>query len=830
MVPTHENTAGDLPSQRAFYLILGGLFLFSFYLRFPYPSPLWWHVDERAFILHPLAFWSGDFNPHFFNYPTLDFYLASALYYLYYLVSYSGPAWQFVAERYFVDGHDLIVLARSLHSLLSALTGVICALLARRLYGWRLGLVAGLFFAVLPLSVRFAHLATVDTSQVFWQSLALFFSVRLVQEERLRDGLLAGLCVGLAAASKYPGVLAVVPLVVAYLYSRFTLRQAGLWWALLCAVGTFFLVSPYVLLDWSSAWGALSGMGAEHLLSASHEGEALSLWHHLRYNLRYGVGLLGLVWLLVGLCWRFRGYGGGEWVLLAGLVIPLVFLGIASSVFMRYALPLAPVMVLWWCRGLWHLARVSGRWLYLAIVVVLIVAEPLYGAWSTRQLLSGQDTRTEAKEWIAENAPSGTYLIHSTRGAGTLDAAHPGGIYTRQNQFLRSFTMPDIIAAYGWLAAKEDLPPIYVSFNAKVGEELTAQSFVHAPSHGLLLSYEHPLSLREGEVALERLESVVKWQVEFSPGDVGESIFDWVDWYFLPVGGYAGNEGTGPKLRLGILPLNARQSPLLMRNFFSMLHAIFLANLHMQEKDYPEALALYEQIWGASHSLDSTLSPELMHDMLANMALIYQRSGQAERAIGFWEKAILLRPIWANSHNNLGVVYAESGRPQDALRAWTEALRLEPGKADTHYNKGNVLYGLGEYEQAIAAWSAAMQWDPVYESAYYNMGNAHFRLGAWDAALQAYEQVLRREPERSVIYFNIAQVQMRKGQIQPAIQSLRRAIELDPEDAEAHYYLGKLYQNSGAKAEAKVHFQRFLHLDPDHADAEKARAFLRSSQ
>ena len=68
------------------YFGLLALFVWALYLRWPLPAPEWQHVDERAFILHPLGFWSGDFNPHFFNYPTLHFYLASALYYLYYLM------------------------------------------------------------------------------------------------------------------------------------------------------------------------------------------------------------------------------------------------------------------------------------------------------------------------------------------------------------------------------------------------------------------------------------------------------------------------------------------------------------------------------------------------------------------------------------------------------------------------------------------------------------------------------------------------------------------------------------------------------------------------
>ena len=52
--------------------------LAALWLRWPYPEPAWTHIDERAFTTSPLGFWSADLNPHFFKYPTLQFYLSSA--------------------------------------------------------------------------------------------------------------------------------------------------------------------------------------------------------------------------------------------------------------------------------------------------------------------------------------------------------------------------------------------------------------------------------------------------------------------------------------------------------------------------------------------------------------------------------------------------------------------------------------------------------------------------------------------------------------------------------------------------------------------------------
>ena len=121
------------------------LWLLFLFLRWPHPGPGWIHIDERVFLLNPLKLWSGDYNPHFFIYPTLHIYLTSALYYAYYLLGSSYGTEDFVAYHFFVDGSRLIEIARFLNSLLSAATAVVVALAGRHLYGVVAGAAGGIF-------------------------------------------------------------------------------------------------------------------------------------------------------------------------------------------------------------------------------------------------------------------------------------------------------------------------------------------------------------------------------------------------------------------------------------------------------------------------------------------------------------------------------------------------------------------------------------------------------------------------------------------------------------------------------------------------------------
>ena len=806
------------------YVSFAAILLLGLYFRWPLPSPEWQHIDERAFILHPLGFWSGDLNPHFFNYPTLHFYLTSALYYLYYLLGDFESLTSFVAYRYFVDGSDLIGIVRGFNSVLSALTGVVCVLIGRRLYGLWAGLAAGALFAVLPLSVRFAHLANVDSPQVFWSSLALLFALRVVESGRWRDALWAGVCTGLSMATKYPGALACVPVFVAC-GLRFGWFRGPIWLSGLAAGGVFAVCSPYVLLDWSSAWESIAAMGNEHMVDDGHGGGKFALWHHVQYNLRYGVGFIGLLGLVGGVGWKFAAYRPMEWVVLSGLVSWLVLLGVSSSVFMRYALPLGPLVVLFWARGLW---LVGDRMWLVAGLLLLLGLEPLYGSYKTRSLQAGEDTRVMARQWIGENAPPGTYLIHLAEGAGHVKAIYPGGIYIRQNYYLQYFNGTDLIDSYRHLAGRQDLPPLYVGLNTETGLKVSAETFDGAPSRGILLDYHHPLIRSNGNAASKALLQRGKWLVEFDPGKADNAVFDAVDWYFLPIGSFAGIERSGPRIRIGAVAIKKGKRPIPMGDFFAVLRDILLAKKALAIGDVEGALKLYQEVWNVPFSLDDTLPPEFMYDVLTNMGLAYSRREELERAAEYWRAAIALKSEHADVHHNLGAIYAKMGRVEDAFAVWEKALSLDPNRASTYYNMGNIHYHQGEYEQAIMAWSRVVELDADYKKVYYNMGNAYYKIKKLEQALEAYRQSLDRDPENSDIYYNIAQVYIDQGNDTEAIQYLRQSLEYNDQDPEAYYLLGGLYKKTNKVRQARLSYERFLQLSPAHPRANLIREVLQT--
>ena len=67
-----EISRSSVRSQVTWRVALVLMLLAALWIRWPVPSMAWTHIDEKALVNHPLGFFSGDLNPHFFNYPTLS--------------------------------------------------------------------------------------------------------------------------------------------------------------------------------------------------------------------------------------------------------------------------------------------------------------------------------------------------------------------------------------------------------------------------------------------------------------------------------------------------------------------------------------------------------------------------------------------------------------------------------------------------------------------------------------------------------------------------------------------------------------------------------------
>jgi len=721
------------------------ILLAALLLRWPFPTSPWTHGDEWAFIVHPLGFWSGDFNPHFFNYPTLQLYLTSALYYLYYLLFSSEPLEEFVAYRYFIDDRDLLVLARASIAMMATGTVAVTMLLGRSLYGKRGGLLAGIVLALMPLHVRFSHLAITDIPATLWTTLAVFMAVRVVQEGSRVHYLLAGICTGLAAATKYPAALITVPVLAGALLRTPSLKNPGFWSIGIISLLTFALATPYTWLDAARFWTDFSTMAEDHLMGnqGREESAFIYLWCH---TLRYGLGLVPLATVLIALLWKPKSWRRDEGVLVIAIISLIALLSVAESTFMRYALPLTPLLAVLMIRPI--LGGIGNRHLALVICMMGVLAEPGHASLQIRALLAGLDTRMQAQQWLGQYLPEGGRVVVVPGDRKELSIFNIGNLYTRQVRFSASFPQEQLLETYRLLSQRQDLPALhrYQTLDT-IGKSALVQEIEGADTV-LVVYYQHPLYRADiDSMLLDWIRESVHWQVEFSPGSLEGSIFDWQDAYFLPVGGWSHVEKTGPEIKIGYLPLAEIIPPLpRTRQLFSLLCQVMQAQEHIKKEDWTGAIERYGSVMQTPYYLPELLPASYIFQLFEELGHAYIGINDPQRAVHFWTLASSIRPERADLYYSIGLVYHDLGNYEEAIPYYQKAIEKNPRDSDSLYNLGVCYIRTGRYENSISVLRQSLELTPEVD-AYINLGIAYGRMGRPEKRRECFRKVLEREPD-----------------------------------------------------------------------------------
>lgn len=244
--------------------------------------------------------------------------------------------------------------------------------LGRRAYGTGAALVGAGAVAVATTHVAYSREAVTDVPMTLGVTCAL----ALMLSNRLEW---AGLAVGLAAAFKYPGAIALVPLVVAGWGRWRALVRA----AVLAAVA-FAVATPFVLIHAGRAWDATSRvnrLARDGWLG--FEGDPPTPIAYLD-RLWEAIGpllALGLIGLLVAL-WRRR---RPDLVLVSFAVVYWLTLMPQRAHFDRYILPLVPV-----------LGVLAARVRIAVPLAVALLVVPLVWSIGDARRLTRTDTRVVA--------------------------------------------------------------------------------------------------------------------------------------------------------------------------------------------------------------------------------------------------------------------------------------------------------------------------------------------------------------------------------------------------------------------------------------------------
>ena len=122
------------------------------------------------------------------------------------------------------------------------------------------------------------------------------------------------------------------------------------------------------------------------------------------------------------------------------------------------------------------------------------------------------------------------------------------------------------------------------------------------------------------------------------------------------------------------------------------------------KSDRAHILAALEQAT-REHPDDAKVWAELGH--------AYSDTGQTEKAIQVYTRALELRPGDADIMTDLGVMYHENQQHESAIALFEEVLQKHPDHLQARFNKGVVLLvGLNKPDETIVEWKTLLRYHP----------------------------------------------------------------------------------------------------------------------
>ncbi|MDB5298794.1 MAG: hypothetical protein JWO87_457 [Phycisphaerales bacterium] len=138
-----------------------------------------------------------------------------------------------------------------------------------------------------------------------------------------------------------------------------------------------------------------------------------------------------------------------------------------------------------------------------------------------------------------------------------------------------------------------------------------------------------------------------------------------------------------------------------------------------------------------------------------DLAVAYDRTGDAGRAILHLRQAIALNPASSNPYRVLGQLLLHHGQTADALEALRGWARIE-NSAAAHYELGTALAQSGDPKSAVEHLRRAVALRPDHGSAYCNLGLALEDAGQKEQAAEALRHAIRLMPDPSVAQYHLA--------------------------------------------------------------------------
>ena len=132
-----------------------------------------------------------------------------------------------------------------------------------------------------------------------------------------------------------------------------------------------------------------------------------------------------------------------------------------------------------------------------------------------------------------------------------------------------------------------------------------------------------------------------------------------------------------------------------------------------------------------------------------NLGTVYIRSGEPDLALAVLTKAAA-DETYLNRHrayNNIGLIYYDKRQYRQAIGYYQKAIELRPPFSPAYDNIGLAYERLQEWDHAIEAYQKSIEFSPEFPLSYFHLGRLYLRLNRHEEAADALLKAIEKDKE-----------------------------------------------------------------------------------
>jgi tetratricopeptide (TPR) repeat protein len=210
--------------------------------------------------------------------------------------------------------------------------------------------------------------------------------------------------------------------------------------------------------------------------------------------------------------------------------------------------------------------------------------------------------------------------------------------------------------------------------------------------------------------------------------------------------------------------------------------------------------------------------------VLYDLGMSYEKLGNPEKSILWYNKYLEIDPFAEHVWNNLGIIYSKQGCFSKASEAFDYSISINPQFIPAYFCKADLCMVFNKIKEAVDVYNELLSEDNSNTRAMCNLANCHIQTGNYHEALHLFKSSLGISCDCTEALYGTGVVYYRQKKYSQCITALKKAISIEPEIAEYWLMLGEAYNRTRKLNKAIDAFSMASELNPEDSGAKFACA------